>query len=164
MRLSHFAHHAGADCHLFSEGETKAHLAGKTRIFNWCRQNHLAVKLEAYLPRLKQRPDILVYWHHHWTAIEFQCSPISFEKLVERTQGYRTHGYKVWWILGPTYLAHKLTLEKVSKFAYFQKSLCYLFRSTIRKMINFLFAIILLKIYLETKMARLCFNPSKKHY
>jgi len=123
MRLSHFAHHAGADCHLFSEGETKAHLAGKTRIFNWCRQNHLAVKLEAYLLRLKQRPDILVYWHHHWTAIEFQCSPISFEKLVERTQGYRTHGYKVWWILGPTYLAHKLTLEKVSKFAYFQKSL-----------------------------------------
>lgn len=122
-RLSHFAHHAGANCEVFSEGETQAHLTGKTRIFNWCRKNHLAVKLEAYLPELHQRPDILVNWHHHWTAIEFQCSPISLEKLSERTRGYYEHGYKVWWILGPTYLARKLTLEKLSKFSYFQKSL-----------------------------------------
>ncbi|WP_317766813.1 competence protein CoiA [Pediococcus ethanolidurans] len=123
MRLTHFAHHAGTDCHLFSEGETKIHLMGKTKIFNWCRQNHLAVKLEAYLPKLKQRPDVLVYWHHHRTALEFQCSPISYERLEQRTKGYRINGYKVWWILGPTYLTSKLTLEKISKFAYFQKSL-----------------------------------------
>jgi len=123
MRLSHFAHHAGSNCEVFSEGETKAHLEGKTQIFDWCRKNHLAVKLEAYLPELQQRPDILVNWNHHWTAIEFQCSPISLEKLSARTRGYYEHGYKVWWILGPTYLARKLTLEKISKFAYFQKSL-----------------------------------------
>lgn len=128
VRIAHFAHLSGHGCHVFSEGETQIHLSGKQRVFDWCRQNHLAVKLEAYLPKLKQRPDILVYWHHHWTAIEFQCSPISFERLCERTRGYHSQGYKVWWILGPTYLKKRLTLEQVSKFSYFQKKL-HLFMS-----------------------------------
>ena len=55
-----------------------------------------AVQVEAYLPTLKQRPDLLI----GKIAIEIQCSPLPIKRLVERTETYQTHGYQVVWILG----------------------------------------------------------------
>ena len=52
--------------------------------------------LEAYLPRLRQRPDILLAN----LAIEIQCSRLSHQRFIERTQNYLNNSYQVWWILG----------------------------------------------------------------
>jgi hypothetical protein len=44
----------------------------------------LSFQVEAYLPTLKQRPDLLI----GKIAIEIQCSPLPIKRLVERTETY----------------------------------------------------------------------------
>lgn len=91
IKLPHFAHKPHTKCFSFSEGETAEHLMNKSFFHQWS-----GGQLEAYLPQLKQRPDILV----HSLAIEIQCSPLSFERYIERTKNYQKHGYQPWWLLG----------------------------------------------------------------
>jgi len=103
----HFAHYHRENCAAFSEGETAEHVAGKMQLKEWLEKLGYQVALEAYLPKLKQRPDLLV---DDKLAVEFQCSPISIEKVAERTEGYRKNGYEVIWILGERFLySNKLT-------------------------------------------------------
>lgn len=97
IKQMHFAHGKDSECQSFSEGETREHLAGKTLLYQNCCHHQIQVELEAYLPKLKQRPDVLV---DQKLALEFQCSPLSFERLKERTDNYQKHGYEVLWILG----------------------------------------------------------------
>lgn len=59
--------------------------------------------LEAYLPRLRQRPDILLAN----LAIEIQCSRLSHQRFIERTQNYLNNSYQVWWILGNSFLDNR---------------------------------------------------------
>ncbi|RRK11546.1 competence protein [Lactiplantibacillus garii] len=104
VMVPHFAHQPGSDCQAFSEGETSEHLRGKAQLAGWFERSGYQVRLEAPLPQLKQRPDVLV--HRAGTAplaIEFQCSPLSTQRLWERTVGYRQHGYRVLWLLGRPY-------------------------------------------------------------
>src|SRR5699024_7498273 len=72
----------------------------KKYFFEWCRQfvAHPPV-LEAYLPALRQRPDILC----GDLAIEIQCSVLAYERMKERTKGYLSKNYRVWWILGSAF-------------------------------------------------------------
>lgn len=97
LKQSHFAHRKSCGCQNFSEGETEEHLLGKRILAQWCDKFKLVFKLEAYLPELKQRPDVLLQGK---IVIEFQCSQLSLERFVERTQNYQRHGYQVIWILG----------------------------------------------------------------
>jgi competence protein CoiA len=107
----HFAHYPDHSCDVFSEGETSEHLEGKRQLFEWLMKENEKVEMEAYLPQLKQRPDLL------WTtksgekiAIEFQCSSLPKERMLERTRGYRQKKYKVLWILGNKFhLKKKIT-------------------------------------------------------
>lgn len=96
----YFAHYQSEACHLFSEGETEEHVEGKIQLANYLKSKMCNVQLEAYLPHLQQRPDILFEKDEQKFAIEFQCSPLPIEKIVSRTQGYLNAGYKVIWILG----------------------------------------------------------------
>ncbi|MDY4308096.1 competence protein CoiA family protein [Enterococcus mundtii] len=68
------------------------------------------VEMEGYLSQLMQRPDILV--GHH--AFEIQCSPLSYERMIERTINYKANGYVVWWLLGMKFFKRNdcLILEK----------------------------------------------------
>lgn len=96
----HFAHFKKAHCAVFSEGETEEHILGKQQMYDWLKSKGYPVEMEAYLPELMQRPDLLMKWKNQDIAIEFQCSSLSIEKLSARTEGYINKGYKVIWILG----------------------------------------------------------------
>ena len=96
----HFAHFQNDTCEVFAEGETFEHIEGKIQLNQWLKTLGLQVEMEAYLPALKQRPDLLVYTSEKPIALEFQCSPIPIEKVAERTRGYLKAGYEVVWILG----------------------------------------------------------------
>lgn len=91
-KIPHFAHQSVQACSSFSEGETQEHLYNKAWLQAWTQDGIL----EAYLPELKQRPDIL--WKK--LAIEVQCSSLSVERLIERIQTYQQYQYHSWWLLG----------------------------------------------------------------
>lgn len=110
QKIAHFAHRHHEACDVFSEGETLEHLQGKLLLFEWLGAN---TQLEAYLPELKQRPDILT----GELAVELQCSQLSFERFVERTQNYQDHQYRPWWILGQNFTPGNLWTR-------FQKACC----------------------------------------
>lgn len=79
---------------------------------DWLGQSVEPVFLEAYLPRLRQRPDILLAN----LAIEIQCSRLSHQRFIERTQNYLNNSYQVWWILGNSFLGQSQfsLIEKVA--------------------------------------------------
>lgn len=111
IKQPHFTHFQKSDCTVFSEGETQEHILGKKIFYQWFTQQEIPCQLEAYLPNLKQRPDLLVWLDEQTpTAIEFQCSALSAERMIERTLGYTKNGYRVYWILGQNFhLKNKLT-------------------------------------------------------
>ncbi|PLS34062.1 hypothetical protein CYV26_11145 [Carnobacterium maltaromaticum] len=108
IKLPHFAHLQSEKCQVFSEGETEEHLIGKRVLYNWFIQQGIPCQLEAYIPSLKQRPDLVIWLSSDQPcAIEFQCSPLSIKRLQERTQGYKSAGYAIYWILGSAFLPKK---------------------------------------------------------
>lgn len=115
----HFAHKARETCDLFSENESEEHLKGKELIANNCDKYDIEYEVEAFLPELNQRPDVLI---ENKIAIEFQCSPLNLERFKERTESYINNGYQVIWLLGEKFhLKNKLSsLQK--QFIYFSES------------------------------------------
>ncbi|MGX7420166.1 competence protein CoiA [Carnobacterium gallinarum] len=121
---SHFAHYTQKDCQTFSEGETREHIAGKRLLFNWFKQQGIPCQLEAYLPDLKQRPDLLIWLSEKRpVAIEFQCSPISLKRMKERTKGYQQIGYEVYWVLGASFRSHQRLTNQQRSFLRYHKHL-----------------------------------------
>lgn len=96
----HFAHRAGADCSFKTEPESAYHLQGKQLLYEWLSSQSVHVKLEPYLSRLKQRPDLLLHTRPHHTALEFQCSTIDPGLLTKRTRTFQSYGLIPIWILG----------------------------------------------------------------
>lgn len=103
--IAHFAHVNKNSCSSFSEGETEEHLKGKTALYEAFKQENVKVEIEAQLPDINQRPDVLVSYYGEEYAIEFQCSPITVSEIVRRTRGYQNSGRKVIWLAG-----NKLTI------------------------------------------------------
>lgn len=94
QKLAHFAHRQ-ASCEAgFSERESAQHLQGKAQLYVFFQRFMQDVELEPYVRILQQRPDVRAAQY----AIEFQCSAISYERLVERTDGYMRQGYVPLWI------------------------------------------------------------------
>lgn len=114
QNIPHFAHKKHMLCG-FSEGETFEHLQGKEQIYRWAQQKGWQPRLEVYLPQITQRPDVLLTIKGKQVAIEFQCSPLSLERLLARNQGYCQLGIKVWWLLGSPY-RRRLGNKKVAQF------------------------------------------------
>lgn len=102
-RMAHFCHFQESACQGFSEGETRDHLAGKRFLANYFKAFFDQVDLEAPIQEINQRPDLLLSQKGGRVklAIEFQCSPISVQQILDRTAGYTRIGYPVLWILGP---------------------------------------------------------------
>lgn len=116
----HFAHFQNEACDVFSEGETLEHVEGKLQLKEWIEKLGFKVKLEAYIPKLKQRPDLLVQVDDKQIALEFQCSFIPIQKVIERTKGYLNAGYEVIWILGESF-NYRNTLTEFQKACLFQR-------------------------------------------
>jgi competence protein CoiA len=102
----HFAHYKSEACDFFSEGETAEHIQGKFDLLEWFKKEGFPIEMEAYIPALQQRPDLLVAKRY---AVEFQCSQIPIAKVAERTEGYLKAGYEIVWILGEQF-EHKKQL------------------------------------------------------
>lgn len=117
VMIAHFAHQANEACATFSEGETAEHLLGKQQLAAWFAAAGYSVQIEARLPAIHQRPDVLVQLGDGQPlALEFQCSPIAIDRLAQRTQGYRSHGYRVLWLLGSPYQHRLRTNANALKF------------------------------------------------
>ncbi|WP_223877254.1 competence protein CoiA [Lactiplantibacillus pingfangensis] len=130
VMVAHFAHQANEACDTFSEGETAEHLLGKQQLAAWFAAAGYTVQIEARLPEIHQRPDVLVrLGEGQPLALEFQCSPIALEQLTQRTQGYRDHGYRVLWLLGSPYQHRLRTNSNALKFLQYYATwgcfLCY---------------------------------------
>lgn len=125
----HFAHYSKKTCKVFSEGETVEHINGKLDLFNFLKKINYQVQLEAYLPQIKQRPDLLIEYQNQKVALEFQCSSIPIEKIIERSVGYQNANYQVIWILGEQFhFQKKLTaLQKASLYYNSLRNSAFLF-------------------------------------
>lgn len=120
--MAHFAHLKQA-CGAFSEGETSEHLRGKQLLATFFRAFGARVKLEAYLPGLKQRPDLLIQLpDHQLLALEYQCAPLSLRKLQKRARGYQKAGLAELWILGNNYRLKRSLPQQVAQFMRWSKN------------------------------------------
>ena len=100
INTPHFAHKRHSECaNAFSEGETEDHLQGKLQLYHFYLRKDVQPQLEAYIPDIKQRPDILIQHGQNKIAIEFQCSRIGASKIIERTVGYHQYSISPLWIL-----------------------------------------------------------------
>ncbi|MCJ7840360.1 hypothetical protein MUB24_05400 [Lederbergia sp. NSJ-179] len=118
IRIPHFAHKREANCSfLFAEPESPQHLLGKKHLYTHYKRQGLDVHLEYYLSEIQQRPDLFVKKENQAYAIEYQCSPLSRNRLKERTDGYRKMGILPIWIIGgPPYKKRKNTSYELSDF------------------------------------------------
>ncbi|MGP4106690.1 competence protein CoiA [Virgibacillus sp. L01] len=103
--IPHFAHRSNSSCPSSEGGEGPYHEKGKLLLYQWLKHQQLTVQLEAYIPEIKQRPDILITINNKLVAIEYQCARIPAYQVRERNEGYLSAGITPIWILG----ANRLT-------------------------------------------------------
>ncbi|WP_049543523.1 competence protein CoiA [Streptococcus pseudopneumoniae] len=116
---AHFAHKTLKDCDFSSENESQEHLENKEVLYHWLNKE-AEVQLEYPLPDLKQIADVFV---NRNLALEVQCSPLPQKVLKERSEGYRSQGYQVLWLLGEK-LWFKERLTRLQEgFLYFSQNM-----------------------------------------
>ncbi len=103
----HFAHYRRDECLEDLENESAYHMDGKIKLYKWLQRQGISVQLEAYLPNIKQRPDLLFTYKEKSIAIEYQCSTISSSLFQKRTESYQKANVHVIWILGGKCLKRK---------------------------------------------------------
>lgn len=100
VMIPHFAHIVLSNCLTsFSERESPTHLKGKIQLADFFERKGLEVFVESYLPKIEQRPDLLVLYKRKKIAIEFQCSVIPTSDIERRSAGYRKIGITPIWLL-----------------------------------------------------------------
>ncbi|KXU15498.1 Competence protein CoiA [Streptococcus oralis] len=116
---SHFAHERLKDCSFAYENESPEHLGNKEALYFWG-SRHNKVELERPIPAIQQIADLLLDGR---VALEVQCSPLSQKLLGDRSQGYRSQGYQVIWLLGEKlWLKERLT-QLQRGFLYFSQNM-----------------------------------------
>lgn len=116
---THFAHERLRDCMAIFENESPEHLGNKEGLYHWAKKDN-QVALEYSLPEIQQIADVLV---NEKLALEVQCSPLSQKLLGDRSQGYRSQGYQVIWLLGEKlWLKERLT-QLQRGFLYFSQNM-----------------------------------------
>ncbi|MDH5163459.1 competence protein CoiA family protein [Heyndrickxia oleronia] len=103
VKIPHFSHLPFANCGSTSEPESAFHLQGKIDLFKWLHYKGLIVEVEKYLPKIQQRPDLLVWKKRKIYAIEYQCSSIPLEDMIKRSRCYTSVGIEPFWIFGGTF-------------------------------------------------------------
>lgn len=121
VMIPHFAHIVLSNCLTsFSERESPTHLKGKLQLADFFQSKGIDVVVESYLPKIEQRPDLLVQHNKKKYAIEFQCSVISTLEIDKRSEGYRKIGITPIWLLRafdiPSIPKHGITSLQLSGF------------------------------------------------
>lgn len=124
-RIAHFAHEKGSSCLEQYERESPYHMEGKLRLFQWLKTNGMSPKLEYYFPEIKQRADVIFTFEGKTYCVEYQCSSISEETFMRRTNGYEKLSLQPLWILGGNNINRKNS-QKISlsafQYLFLQKS------------------------------------------
>ena len=115
----HFAHESLKQCDFFHENEGPEHLENKKRLFYWVKKND-EVEMEYPIPELKQIADIFI---NKQLALEIQCSPISCDLLRHRSNGYRSLGIQVLWLLGEKLWLRERLTKLQRDFLYFSNNM-----------------------------------------
>lgn len=103
-RIPHFAHQREENCPGTDEPESIMHLEGKNLLYEWTVKWTEKSILEKYYHSICQRTDIEAYADGRSYAIEYQCSPISAVRLIERTIGYKKLELEPIWIFHSCFL------------------------------------------------------------
>ncbi|MFG6149449.1 competence protein CoiA [Halobacillus sp. B23F22_1] len=128
----HFAHFPTSTCEI-NRGESVYHEAGKRLLYQWLHGQGYQIEVEAFLPEIQQRPDLLLKHNKKRIAIEFQCATIPSGEVLKRTAGFRKAGIFPLWILGRNQLNQKgIYLVQHEQFHksmvyFFQKQYCMYF-------------------------------------
>jgi len=99
-RVRHHVAHRSAVEH---DPETLLHLDAKDMVAAVARRSHgdAAVRLEAHLPQINRRADVLVTCGALQCALEVQVSPFADGNLSARIEDYQKVGTSIWfWVLG----------------------------------------------------------------
>lgn len=116
---THFAHESLGDCATSFENESPEHLGNKEALYHWAKKDS-QVAVEYALPEIQQIADVLVNGR---LALEVQCSSLPQKILHDRSQGYRSQGYQVLWLLGEKlWLKERLT-QLQRGFLYFSQNM-----------------------------------------
>lgn len=115
----HFAHISLQSCHWFHEQESREHLELKAELFKSLSRKS-DVSIECFISELNQISDLMV---GEKLALEVQCSPLSHERLKERTQAYQQHGYHVMWLLGQKLWLKRRMTSLQKHFLYYSKNM-----------------------------------------
>jgi competence protein CoiA len=119
QRIYHFAHKKGSVCREIYENESFYHMEGKRQLYQWLIRQRIPSALEFYDSEIKQRPDIMFKHNGMKYALEYQCSTLSEEIFLKRTQSYIQHGYIPLWIMGSKNIKSKRkSLLSLSGFDY----------------------------------------------
>ena len=95
------------------------HLELKASLYDWG-SKEARTEVEYYLPEFQQIADLLVVDKR--LALEVQCSPLSLERLKERSDAYRAHGYQVYWLLGEKLWLKERLSNLQAGFLYFSQN------------------------------------------
>lgn len=98
-RRAHFAHIDVTECENGRE-ESKEHYEGKYDLYEYFKGTTGRVYIEKNIQAINQRPDILIEIGNVIICIEYQCSNIPLQQMIDRTQSYKDISFKVLWILG----------------------------------------------------------------
>ncbi len=116
---THFAHESLKNCLFSFENESSEHLNNKEELYKWLKKDS-EVQLEYPIPAIKQIADVFV---NRKLALEVQCSNLSQKILQERSEGYRSNGNQVLWLLGKKlWLKERLTCLQYD-FLYFSQNM-----------------------------------------
>jgi competence protein CoiA len=120
QRIYHFSHRSGTVCRDIFESETLYHMEGKLQLYQWLVRQRIPAVLEYYDPIIGQRPDIMFENEGNKYALEFQCSPITEELFMKRTEAYYQQNYIPLWIIGSKHIkAKRSNVFSLSNFHYF---------------------------------------------
>ncbi|MCM3690202.1 competence protein CoiA [Neobacillus niacini] len=120
QRIHHFAHRSGTVCRDIYESETIYHMEGKLQLYQWLKGQQIPVELEYFDSIIGQRPDIVFHYGGNKYALEFQCSPITEEIFIKRTDSYYQQDYIPLWIIGSKQIkAKRSNVFTLSNFHYF---------------------------------------------
>ncbi|MEW4223582.1 competence protein CoiA [Rossellomorea marisflavi] len=97
--IPHFAHQLKQDCPVMHKGESRLHHSSKRILYDRFHSLFPDVKVEYYLKGINQIADVFITSGTARMAVEVQCSPLSAAELKKRTEGYRSLGIQVIWLL-----------------------------------------------------------------
>ena len=98
IKVPHFAHHPGSECvYEESPAESYEHGSAKQEIYQSLLLVPGVTDVSLETPLHEVRPDIRFVLNGQTVAIEMQLSPLSREKVEERTLAYTRHNIALLW-------------------------------------------------------------------